>query len=118
MRAGRGPRAPRFRSLSATPLPLLWVLHLLETTPRAAGIASRAGVAASCFPELRADRPASEQADRPAPATHPGPGPAGHPGAGGLGQEVKVYAGPFSSAIDLAGFFLGGGAGIRCVFFT
>lgn len=74
--------------------------------------------AGSSFLELGADKSSSEQADRAAPAAHPSLGLARPPGVGGLGQEVKVYAGPFSSAIDPAGFFLGGGAGICCVFFT
>lgn len=33
-------------------------------------------------------------------------------------REVKVCSSPVSSAIAPAGFFLGGGGGIRCVFLT
>lgn len=38
-------------------------------------------------------------------------GLAGHPGVGGLGQEVKVYTSPFSSALDPEGFSWGEGQG-------
>lgn len=44
----------RVKSLSATPLPLLWVLRLLETHPELQGLPSGASVAA--FPRAQCRR--------------------------------------------------------------
>lgn len=68
-----------------------------------------AGVAVPCLLEL-CKQVLPEQAERAAPAS-PSLGFAGHPEKlGDMGQgEVKVCASPVSSAIDPAGFFLGGG---------
>lgn len=94
-------------------MPLLWVLYLPVRKPRATEVASWSWSGCVLFTGAQCRQVLSEQAERAASAT-PRLGSAGHPEeAGDMGQrEVKVRAPalPASSAIDPAGFFLGGGA--------
>lgn len=110
--AGSRPRVLRVRSLSATPSCEFF-------TSLQGSQSCRAGVVVSCLLELSADK-ASQSRWR---GQHLPPQVWAlldtQKKLGGVGQwEVKVCTNPVSSAIDPAGFFLGGGGGICFVFFT